>query len=432
MSTRLSPTRSSKSVLISGGSIAGPAIAWWLHRYGFKTTLVERWPELRPGGQNIDVSNQGRDIVRRMGIDATILAANTGEKGTIVTDTQGNTRISLPLGQGPSATNETEILRGEFANILYNITQDNTQWRFDDQISAMDEFDHDGEHPNGGVNVEFKSGRKESFDLVVIADGVGSRTRKLAFSEKDVKFKALGCYIAYFTIPLDPNEPRSDQWIVTPLPGRRMLSFRPDGQGTTKAFLMWITDGSQGYEKLGMSDQIAAIHQILVDGKAQSSPIVVRAAQGLKSTPDLYLEYTGQIKADRLSTAGGHIGMIGDAAYCGTAMSGAGTTLSLVGAYILAGELAKHQDDLKAGFEGYERWMKPFAEETQRLVPGVPHIVLPNTEWGIEVLIVAIRFIVWLITTRSMQWISSRLFRDKLAERPLPDYSQYEVKDEKK
>ena len=200
-------------VLISGGSIAGPAIAWWLHRYGFRTTLVERWSSLRPGGQNIDVSNQGvrppclslpyrtpaklllqREIARRMSLEQAILDANTGEKGTIFTDLQGRARISMPLEKDSiSPTNETEILRGSFAQLLYDATSSTTDWRFGDQIERMDER-------GDSVDVFFQSGKQETFDLVVLADGVGSRTRKLVFPPQDIEFKKLG--VCKFLIPI--------------------------------------------------------------------------------------------------------------------------------------------------------------------------------------------------------------------------------------
>ncbi|WRT63105.1 uncharacterized protein IL334_000008 [Kwoniella shivajii] len=426
MSSVASTIRSQKSVLISGGSIAGPAIAWWLHRYGFKTTLVERWSELRPGGQNIDVTNQGLEVIRKMDLESTILAANTGEKGTVLTDVKGNNRLVLPLDQGFSFTNDTEILRGEFARILYEATIKNTEWRFGDQINALEEITGDNANDYGGVNVEFKSGKKEMFDLVVIADGVGSRTRKLAFSGDEVRFKALGCYIAYFTIPLDPTEPRSDQWIVTHLPGKRCLNFRPDGQGTTKAFLMWIADKPSGAERRPMGEQIEFIKEVLLSGEDLSSPLVDRVVKGLETTDDVYLEWSGQIKAKRLSTPGGHIGMIGDAAYCGTAMSGGGTTLSLVGAYMLASELAKHADNPKAGFDAYEKWMAPFAANIQKLVPGVPHIALPATSWGIHVFHAVIRLVAWISRSKPLRWAAGFVFKDDRSEVPLPDYKEYE------
>jgi len=68
-------------ILVSGGSIAGPTLAYWLNRYGFKVTLVERASELRLGGQNIDVKGPALEVVRKMGLEDKIRAANTTEVG---------------------------------------------------------------------------------------------------------------------------------------------------------------------------------------------------------------------------------------------------------------------------------------------------------------------------------------------------------------
>lgn len=124
--------------------------------------------------------------------------------------------------------------------------------------------------------------------------------------------------------------------------------------------------------------------------------------------------------------------MIGDAAYCGTPISGAGTTLSLVGAYVLAGELAKHlalspETFPEAGLEAYQNFMKPFAEGCQQLPPGVPQIALPETEWGIKVLHQVLRTAVWAAKTRVAVWARERWWGDEEAVVSLPDFQEYEV-----
>jgi len=60
---------------VSGASIAGPALAHWLHRRGAEVTVVERAPELRPGGQAVDARGVTREVIRRMGLDAAVRAA---------------------------------------------------------------------------------------------------------------------------------------------------------------------------------------------------------------------------------------------------------------------------------------------------------------------------------------------------------------------
>ena len=152
-------------------------------------------------------------------LESAIYSANTGEKGTVFTKINGTTRFALPLGEGPSGTNDTEILRGDFAKLLYKATEKNTEWRFGDHISSLKEIDgmgrFDEKEGNGGVRVVFQSGKAETYDFVVLADGVGSRTRKMVFSPEDVQFKPLGLCECCFS-PL--STPRLLIYPLTPQP----------------------------------------------------------------------------------------------------------------------------------------------------------------------------------------------------------------------
>ncbi|WWD17597.1 hypothetical protein CI109_102038 [Kwoniella shandongensis] len=409
-----------KNILISGGSIAGPSVAFWLNRYGFKTTLVERWDGVRPGGQNVDVENAGREALKRMGLEADVLALHTKETGTNWITTDGRSRLDMPMTGAVSATNESEIQRGDFAQLLYDKTKSETEWIFRDQIVAINERDD-------GVQVEFQSGKKGDYHAVVLADGVGSRTRKLILGPDDYSFKPLGLYIAYWAIPREPSDPFYDKWQITPLPGRRLLSSRPERTATyTNVFLMFLSPKSQGFEKLPKSEQVEALKPYL----RGSGKYEARYIAGLEKDKDLYLDYTGQIHAKRWYSAGGRVALVGDAAYCATPVSGMGTPLSLVGAYILAGELAKHANDPKKGVQEYQRLMTPYVKETQTLAPGIPSIAMPNSKWGIEVMYWILRTIVAVARFWSWSGLGRLVQRFSGPPKPeidLPDYTALEV-----
>jgi 2-polyprenyl-6-methoxyphenol hydroxylase-like FAD-dependent oxidoreductase len=85
----------------------------------------------------------------------------------------------------------------------------------------------------------------------------------------------------------------------------------------------------------------------------------------LDDTPDFYLDQVAQVVMDRWSS--GRVGLLGDAAFSSSPMSGGGTGLALVGAYLLAGELAAAGWDPAAGFAGYERRMRSFVEANQEI-----------------------------------------------------------------
>ena len=151
------------SVLISGASIAGPALASWLHRYGFEVT-VERAAELRSGGQNVDVRGAGREVARRMGLEDAIRDATTGEAGVHFVDADDRTIASFAAGSSDSdgPTAELEILRGDLARLLVEQTADEVAYVFGDHITGLED---DGT----GVQVTFAQGAARSFDLVVAA-----------------------------------------------------------------------------------------------------------------------------------------------------------------------------------------------------------------------------------------------------------------------
>ena len=356
-----------RTVLVSGASIAGPALAFWLHRFGFDVTIVERAEELRLGGQNIDVRDEAQKVVQLMGLEDEIRAANTGELGIRFVDVNNHTLAEFPKTNGGFGTAELEILRGDLAQVFFNATKDNIPYIFGDQILALVE-DKDK------VNVTFKNSTPRSFDLVIAADGIRSSTRKLIFGDEPV-IKYIGVYCSYLTIPRIDSDTSWAYWYNAP--ESRVLNLRPDNVGTTRASFSFLSP-EKGYEKLSLQEQKGILKQKFADAGWQ----VTRLLQGLEESKDVYFDSISQVKAPRWTN--GRCAMVGDAAYCPTPMSGMGASLSIVGAYVLAGELSRHQNHRDA-FEAYEKLMRPYVEDIQNLPPGVPWLAHPKTKFGIKV-----------------------------------------------
>ncbi|MGA6118427.1 FAD-dependent monooxygenase [Sphingobacterium sp. UDSM-2020] len=356
-----------RKVLVSGASIAGPALAFWLHRFGFDVTIVERAEELRLGGQNIDVRDEAQKVVQLMGLEDEIRAANTGELGIRFVDVNNHTFAEFPKTNGGFGTAELEILRGDLAQIFFNATKENIPYIFGDHILALVE-DKDK------VNVTFKNGAPQSFDLVIAADGIRSSTRKLMFGDEPV-IKYIGVYCSYLTIPRIDSDTSWAYWYNAP--ESRVLNLRPDNVGTTRASFSFLSP-EKGYEKLSLQEQKGILKQKFADAGWQ----VTRLLQGLEESKDVYFDSISQVKAPRWTN--GRCAMVGDAAYCPTPMSGMGASLSIVGAYVLAGELSRHQNHRDA-FEAYEKLMRPYVEDIQNLPPGVPWLAHPKTKFGIKV-----------------------------------------------
>jgi 2-polyprenyl-6-methoxyphenol hydroxylase-like FAD-dependent oxidoreductase len=192
------------NVLISGASIAGPALAFWLNRYGWDTTVIERAPALRTGGQNIDVRGAAREVLRRAGLEDVVRAATTGEVGTRFIGAGGRTVAEFPVitSDTVGATAELEILRGDLARIFVDAGDGQTDYIYGDRIAALDDTGSE-------VVVTFERGAEKRFDLVIAADGMGSATRRLVLGD-DVSIRPLGMEMTYLTIPRSDTD--TDWW----------------------------------------------------------------------------------------------------------------------------------------------------------------------------------------------------------------------------
>jgi len=360
----------SRRVLVSGASIAGNATAWWLGRYGYDVTVIERAPEFRDGGQNIDVRGVGREVINRMGLDQEALDRGTGEEGTAWVNADNSIAaefVNKDLdGDGPTA--EMEILRGDLASIIYKSAKSKVSYRFGTTIKGID----DG--PNG-AKVTFEGADPETFDLVVIAEGVGSSTRELMFEgENDPRWMDLT--IAYFTIPRLPEDDRLWRWYNAL--GGRSISLRPDNHGTMRANLA-VQEVAHGEHKWDRARQKAYMHERFADAGWQAD----RVLAGMNTTDDFYFDVLRQVRMNRWSK--GRVVLVGDAAWCATPLAGIGATLSLTGACVLAGELQR-SDDMAAGLAAYEQAMRPMVEDGQGVPKFGTRLMHPRSNLGIQLL----------------------------------------------
>lgn len=395
-------------MLISGASIAGPALAFWLRRFGWEPVVVERAHALRPGGQNIDIRGAAREVVRRMGIDDVVAAATTGEEGTEFVGRFGRVVASFPAGTTDSggATSEREILRGDLSEILVGQTLAGgrpVEYRFGDRIVGLTETD---DH----VLVAFEHAPDEAFDLVVAADGIGSTTRDLVFGD-EVEVRSLNLQITYGTIPREGSDKRWWRWYNAP--GGRSVTLRPDLHGTTRATLTRLTDGRTraGVQNRSSVELLTRLRADFGDAGWQAS----RVLAAFEDADDLYSESVGQVFAPSWSR--GRVGLLGDAAWCAAPVSGMGTSLSLVGAYVLAGELTSHED-LAAGFAAYERVLRPYVDQAQKLPPGTPRLANPRTRAGIAAFRGALR-----VAATLPSWLGEKAFAPPAEKIDLPAYA---------
>ncbi|WP_280214917.1 FAD-dependent monooxygenase [Nocardia cyriacigeorgica] len=356
-------------VLVAGASIAGPALAHWLHRRGAVVTVVERAPELRPGGQAVDARGVTKDVIRRMGLDPAVRAACTQTIGAHTVDADGNVletfRVDDDGGDGFIA--EIEILRGDLSQVLYEDTRDQVEYIFGDRIAELSQ-DADA------VDVVFDSGTRRRFELVVGADGLHSALRTMVFGPHEQFVRHLGHVLAFFSVP---NEFGLDRWLIEYQEAGRSAGLRPI-QDATRAMAMFsfpADDAEVDYRDIEAQKRLLRER---MDGLGWLTP---RLFAHLDDTPDFYLDQVAQVVMDRWSR--GRVGLLGDAAYSSSPMSGQGTGLALVGAYVLAGELAGAEWNPELGFARYQARMRSFVEanhEIARLNARSRDVPGPDTE----------------------------------------------------
>jgi 2-polyprenyl-6-methoxyphenol hydroxylase-like FAD-dependent oxidoreductase len=341
------------TVLVTGASIAGPALAHWLCRRGAEVTVVEQAPGLRPGGQAVDARGVAKEVIRRMGLDAEVRAACTDTAGAYTVDADGNVLETYRAEDdgGDGYISEIEVLRGDLSQLLYDDTRDGVDYVFADRIAELAQ-DADG------VDVTFASGERHRFDLVIGADGLHSALRAMVFGPREQFIRHLGLVLAFYSVP---NEFGLDRWLIDYQEAGRSAGLRPV-HDATRAIAM-LSFPSPGFD-IDYRD-VEAQKGLLREQMAGFGWETRRILSHLDDTPDFYLDQVAQVVMDRWSS--GRVGLIGDAAFSASPMSGAGTGLALVGAYMLAGELAAAGWDPEAGFAGYEQRMRAYVEANQAI-----------------------------------------------------------------
>src|SRR3954451_12671609 len=206
-------------VLVSGASIAGPALAHWLTRRGAEVTVVEQAPGLRPGGQAVDARGVAKEVIRRMGLDAAVRAVCTDTAGAYTVDADGNVleTFSADDHDGDGFIAEIEVLRGDFSQVLYDDTRDDVEYVFGDRIA---ELTQDAE----GVDVTFDSGTQRRFELVIGADGLHSALRAMVFGPREQYVRHLGMVLAFYSVPSEFGLAR---WLLNYQAAGRSAGLRP-------------------------------------------------------------------------------------------------------------------------------------------------------------------------------------------------------------
>ena len=387
-----------RQVLISGASVAGPALAFWLHRYGFQPTIVERAPSLRSGGYAIDFRGASLRVLERMGLLPEVHRKQTRIGAITIVDRNNRKVASMPDG---FTSGELEILRGDLAAIFYDATRDTTEYIFADSISAIEESAE-------GVEVQFERGGRRRFDLVVGADGLHSKVRSLAYGKESDFVRYLGYYVSIFSIPNYLKLDHAGLYYGTL--GKKVGIFSGGPASEAKASFFFATEPLD-YARRDSAQQKA----ILREHFRQEGWEVPRLLEFLEEAPDFYFDSVSQVKMDRWSA--GRTALVGDAAWCASPLSGMGTGMAVVGAYVLAGELAEAEGDHRVAFAKYESLMRDFVDKCQGIADGGTDWFVPRT-----------RFRLWL-STQMWKILPYTPWKNMMIEVPLKIGNSIQLRD---
>ncbi|MFC9051701.1 FAD-dependent monooxygenase [Streptomyces anthocyanicus] len=363
-------------VLVAGGGIAGHALAYWLARGGHRVTVRERYPDLRATGAQIDLRGQGIEAVRRMGLLDTVRGRLVDEAGVAFLDARGRPRATLMAntsGRGrQSLTSEYEIMRGDLVRILHEATGNDVEYVYG---TSVDDFDQD-EHE---VVAHCSDGSSETYDLLVAADGQGSRLRRAILPDGTDPYWRVGIHMAYWFVPRIASD--SNVRDTCMVPGGRQIMRRSHNPTETQVYFVLREDSAQA----------SAIHREPVEKQQEFWASRFRDAgwqterfvEGMRTSPFFYSQEIVQVRTDTWSR--GRVVLAGDAAHCASPYSGMGTSGGLVGAHVLAGEINRCPDDLPSALAHYDTTLRPFTDEIQGEVnPRLLKLAMPMTQRAID------------------------------------------------
>ena len=377
--------------------MAGLALSAALHRVGIATTVVERHPGPRPGGQAVDVRGPARTVVEHLGLGPAVAAVRLQQRGYAVVDARGRVLAALPVEAfgGNGIVSETELLRGDLVDVLRSAVPATTEFLFDDTVTAIDAGP-------AGVDVRLARGGSRRVDLVVGADGVHSAVRRLAFGPEEGFAHPIGVGIAWFTARGDHG---LDGWFrAHPSPGGLLASARPGRlPGEVRAALAFRAPdwpaARQGRDAVlaDLARRFAGVGWLAAD---------LLAAAGVAD--DLATEEMTQVRVPRWSR--GRVALLGDAAWCSTPLTGMGTSMALVGAHVLAHRLAttppRQWGDV--ALPGYQDDLGAWVARRRRLPPGGRDGYVPCSAFRIRAGALSLR----AMTRWPLEPLAARMFSD--------------------
>jgi 2-polyprenyl-6-methoxyphenol hydroxylase-like FAD-dependent oxidoreductase len=259
-------------------------------------------------------------------------------------------------------------MRDDLAEIFYLAGRNDVEYLFDDSIAAISE-DADG------VEVTFEHGPPRRFDLVIGSDGLHSNVRRLVFGPESDYANWIGAYLAVASIPNYLN--LRDRMVVTCAVNRMVGVYSAAHMDDARAIFMFRPDRLLDYHYRDVDRQKALLREHF----SGMGDRVARILNQTDAAEVFYFDSITQLRMDSWSR--GRVSMVGDAAYCPGAAVGGSTSLAVVGAYVLAGELCSADGDYVRAFAAYENEMIDYVRRSRAFAIGAAKRLLPASTVGV-------------------------------------------------
>lgn len=364
-------------VLISGASIAGPVLAYWLSRHGTEVTVVERSPALRKtGGHAVDLFRPAMEISEHMGVlpDIEALATGTTRLRIHRPGSSRPTDIDYLKLIGAVSDRHVEIMRDDLSEIYVEAGRDRVEYLFGDRITSIS--------PDGDVTFEHNGPRR--FDVVVGADGLHSGVRRLIFGD-DVTEQFLGGYLAVVSVP--KSFARQNEMTGYYAPGKVAMIYTTDHLDDARAVFLFRRDRPFDHDHRDVDRQQAQMRATFAGMSAE----VDRWLGEMPDAPAFYFDAITQLQMSTWSR--GRVTLVGDAGYCPGPAVGGSTSLAVYGAYVLAAEMTRATGDHTAAFAAYERIMRAPVAGGRKLAQVNAKTIVPASGWGVRALLTGARVV---------------------------------------
>jgi 2-polyprenyl-6-methoxyphenol hydroxylase-like FAD-dependent oxidoreductase len=431
------------NILVIGAGVASPFFATLLQRNSCKhtITIIERSPALRAAGQQIDIKTQGIPLLTKLGLLERIRPLCVDENGLEFVGDDGKPFAFFGVGNAKkkrqfTLTSEYEIMRGDLVKLLWEESLENSKDLSEEEHrrnggvryefgKTVTELVQKSDADRESVDVTFSDGQTKNYDLVVGADGQGSHTRRLVFGKRisEESFHELGLWTAFFSIPRIPNSREGTFARAYPTADGRSIFTRP-GKDSSMTQVYIFTRNASDLANLkavpngDVYQQKLALMKTLDEVGWQKERLV----SGLRDCEDFWGAEMGQVKMQSLHK--GRVVLLGDAGYCPSPFTGMGTTLSFIGAYTLAGELARHPDDIETALKLHEERMQAPVKECHGLIhPAILKAFFPESALGLWI----VKTCLWFISTLRIAQFVSWLMPEGTGGWDVPGYAELGV-----